>query len=147
MKSNSLLVAVLVLMLANPLAAGNGKKQLDRGMLEKMDAVACGAKQKGITGLGSLWASAGIEHVTSDEKLCPEYLLRTDDMEYRIRPTDKHPIVLPVGHESEFRVKKDRLYLRMADGDRKMRAYQVVSMKPLETEGSLDMSTDKPAEK
>ena len=145
MKSNSLLVSALVLMLATPLAAA--QKKPERGMLEKMDAVTCGAKQKGITGLGSLWASAGIERVTSDEKLCPEYLLRTDDMEYRIRPTDKHPTVLPVGHESEFKVKKDRLYLRMADGDRKMHAYQVVSMKPLETEGSLDTSTDKPAEK
>jgi hypothetical protein len=54
-------------------------------------------------------------------------------MEYQVRPTDKHPVVLPVGHEGEFKV-KGALYLRMAEGqgDRKMRAYQVVSEKPLD---------------
>lgn len=121
-----------------------GKNQPDRGMLEKMEAVPCGAKQRGITGLGSVFASAGLEHVNSDEKLCPEYLLRTDEMEYQIRPTDKHPVVLPVGHEGEFKLKKDRLFLKVPDGDRKTRAYQVVSMKPLETEGNLHNSGDKP---
>jgi hypothetical protein len=116
-------------------ANGKNKKQLDRAMLEKMEAVPCGAKQKGLTGLGSVWASAGITHVNSDEKLCPQYVLRTDEMEYQIRPTDKkHPVVLPVGQEIAFKIKKDRMFLKVADGDQKMRAYQVVAMRPTEAE-------------
>ena len=156
MKTSSLLavlILVLTLGIVAPLRAQDqdnearpGKKQLDRAMLEKMEAVPCGAKQKGITGLGYAFASAGLEHVTSDEKLCPEYLLRTDTMEYEVRPTDKHPVVLPVGHEGEFRIKGGALFLRMAEGqgDRKMRAYQVVSEKPLDnTAGSLGPTENK----
>jgi|SRR5579863_1591958 len=133
MKSKALLVAVIVLTIAAP--AGAKKKRAERGMIEKMEAVPCGAKQKGMTGLGSVWASVGIEHVNTDEKLCPQYLLRSDEMEYHIRPMDKkHPVILPVGEEGEFRVSKDRLYLRTVGGDRKNRAYQVVAMKPTESD-------------
>ncbi len=87
MKVKTLLVLALVLVAAVPVTADSKKKkQPDRAMLEKMDAVPCGAKQKGVTGLGSIWASVGITHINSDEKLCPRYLLRTDDMEYEIQP-------------------------------------------------------------
>jgi hypothetical protein len=122
----------LVLVALLPLSLeGKKKKPAERAMLEKMEAVPCGAKQKGLTGLGTIWASAGITHVNSDEKLCPQYMIRTDDMEYHIRPADyKHPIVLPVGQEIEFRIKKDRMLVKVPDGDGKERAYQVVAMKP-----------------
>jgi hypothetical protein len=91
-------ILTLVLVAAAPLTVTAKKKdQPERAMLEKMDAVPCGAKERGLTGLGSVWASAGITHVNSDEKLCPQYLLRTDEKEYEIRPTDgKHPTLLPV---------------------------------------------------
>jgi hypothetical protein len=122
----------LVVVAAVPLSAeGKKKKPVERAMLEKMEAVPCGAKQKGLTGLGTIWASAGITHVNSDEKLCPQYMMLTDDMEYHIRPADyKHPIVLPVGQEIEFRMKRDRMLVKVPDGDGKERAYQVVAMKP-----------------
>src|SRR6266852_6569680 len=104
MTSRTPLITALALMLAVTAFAGDKKKHNDRAMIEKMEAVPCGAKERGITGLGSVFASAGITHVNSDEKLCPQYLLRTDEMEYEIRPTDgKHPTVLPVGHEAEFK--------------------------------------------
>jgi hypothetical protein len=139
MKIEALLIATLVLVLAMPAGAGK-KKQSERGMIEKMEAVPCGAKEKGITGLGSVFASAGIEHVNSDEKLCPQYLLRSDEMEYHIRPMDKkHPVILPVGQEGEFRIDKDRLYLTVSEGNRKTRPYQVVAMKP--TGGDQDKAT------
>jgi len=126
------LIAALVLSMAVSLSAGgNKKKHAERGMLEKMEAVPCGAKEKGITGLGSIWASAGVTHVNSDEKLCPQYLLRTDEMDYHIRPKDgKHPVVLPVGQEVEFKIKNDKMFLKSPDGERKTRAYQVVAMEP-----------------
>jgi hypothetical protein len=150
MNSKRSLILVIILVSAIPLSAGNKKKQSDRGMLEKMDAVSCGAKQRGLTGLGSVWASAGITHVNSDEKLCPQYLLRTDEMEYEIRPTDgKHPSVLPIGHEAEFKIKKSHMFLTVPDsGDRKTRPYQVVAMRPTnsdkDSQSSSNKSPDKP---
>ena len=114
-----------------------------------MDAVTCGAKQRGLTGIGSVWASAGITHVNSDEKLCPQYLLRTDEMEYEIRPTDgKHPAMLPVGQEAEFVIKNNRMLLSVADsGDRKTRSYEVVAMRPTSSDNDAQNSSklsDKP---
>jgi hypothetical protein len=124
-------VLLLALISAMPLSAHDKKKDgSERGILEKMDAVPCGAKQTGLAGLGALWASAGITHINSNEKLCPQYLLRTDDMDYEIRPLDlKHATLLPLGHEGEFRIRKNEMILTMTAGsDQKPRDYEVVSM-------------------
>ena len=136
MRLKIFLVVSLVLAAAVPASSGEKKKkQPDRAMLEKMDAVPCGAKQKGVTGLGSIWASVGITHINSDEKMCPRYLLRTDEMEYELQPTDKkHPAILPVGQEVVFKIKKDRMSVKCPEGDKKTRNYEVVAMKPTESE-------------
>jgi hypothetical protein len=128
----SLLVAGLILLAAIPASAGGDKKKPpERALLEKMEAVPCGAKEKGVTGLGTVWASAGITHVNNDEKLCPQYMVVTDDMEYHIRPTDtKHPEILPIGKEIVFKIKKDHMILKVIDGDQKSLTYTVVAMKP-----------------
>jgi hypothetical protein len=132
MKGQTFVVTMFALMLAVPVFGGD-KKHSNRAMIEKMEAVPCGAKERGLTGLGSVFASVGATRVDSDEKLCPVYLLRTDDMEYQIRPVDhKHPVVLPVGKEGEFKISKDVMEMRVPDGDRKKRRYQVVGMKPIE---------------
>jgi hypothetical protein len=135
MNRNVPLVTMLALLLAVPGSAGdkNRKKHPDRAMVERMEAVPCGAKERGLAGLGSVFGSVGVTHVNSDEKLCPQYLLRTDDMEYHVRPLDhKHPKLLPVGQEAEFKLVKDRIDMRIPDGDRKMRPYQLVAMKPID---------------
>jgi hypothetical protein len=133
MNSKKVFITLLALLLAVPVFAREKKKHPDRAMIEKMEAVPCGAKEKGLTGLGSIFGSVGVTHVNSDEKLCPQYMLRTDDMEYHVRPLDhKHPVLLPVGQEGEFKVKNDKLDMRVVDGDHKMRHYQVVAMKPIE---------------
>jgi hypothetical protein len=143
MNARTLAVSVFILMAALPLSADNKKKRPEaRAMLETMEAVPCGAKEKGLTGLGTLWASAGITHVNSDEKLCPQYLLRTDDMEYHIRPTDlKHAVLLPVGQEIEFKIKKDRMFVKALDGDRKARSYNIVAMKPANLDSESQSSS------
>jgi hypothetical protein len=125
-------VLLLVLISAIPLNAHKKKKDVERGILEKMEAVPCGAKQTGLAGLGTLWASAGITRVNSNEKLCPQYLLRTDQMDYEIRPFDlKHATILPVGQEGEFKIKKNAMILTMTEGsDHKARRYEVVAMNP-----------------
>jgi hypothetical protein len=125
-------VLLLVLITAAPLCAHDKKKGTERGILEKMEAVPCGAKETGLAGLGTLWASAGITHVNSNEKLCPQYLLRTDEMDYQIRPMNlKHATILPIGKEGEFKIKKNEMILTMTAGsDQKARSYEVVAMDP-----------------
>ena len=148
MKRKSVLIATICLTLVIPVFAK--KKHAQRAMIEKMEAVPCGAKERGLTGLGSIWASVGATHVDSDEKLCPQYLLRTDDMEYHVRPLDhKHPRLLPVGQEGEFKISKDVIEMKIPDGDHKTRRYQVVAMKPIDHSdssemGSSSMRYDKP---
>jgi hypothetical protein len=141
-------VLALVVVAVFPLIAdGKKKSQPERAMLEKMEAVPCGAKQKGLSGLGSFWASVGITDVHSNEKRCPEYLLRTDGMDYKIRPIDlKHPVVLPIGHEVVFKIQKDRMMLRDPEGDKKVRSYEVVAMEPAEgtSRGNASARTEKP---
>ena len=113
MNVRAALIAGLIFLSAIPANAGGEKKKGERAMVEKMESVPCGAKEKGVTGLGTIWASAGITHVNNDEKLCPQYMVITDQMEYHIRPTDtKHPVVLPVGHEIVFKIKKDHMILK-----------------------------------
>jgi hypothetical protein len=125
-------VSLFALSFALPVFAGE-KKHAQRAMIEKMEAVPCGAKEHGVAGLGSVWASVGITSVNSDEKLCPQYMLHTDDMEYHVRPLDhKHPRLLPIGQEGEFKVHKDVIEMRIPDGDRTQRRYQVVAMKPID---------------
>ena len=137
MRFKSFFVLAVIVAAAVPARADKDKKKKepDRAMLEKMDAVPCGAKQKGVTGLGSIWASVGITHMSSDEKLCPRYLLRTDEMEYEIQPTNKkHPTVLPVGKEVVFKIKNDHMTVKCLDVDKKSRDYEVVAMKPTNPE-------------
>ncbi|HET6930307.1 MAG TPA: hypothetical protein VFI45_08295 [Candidatus Acidoferrum sp.] len=145
MKKTPIGLALVVVFLVAPGGEAKKKSDPDRGMLEKMDAVPCGAKQKGLSGLGSFWASVGITDVHATEKLCPQYLVRTDQMDYRIRPMDlKHPLILPVGHEIVMKMKKDRMLVRVPDGDKKMREYEVVGMEPVAPPTSENAST-KPA--
>lgn len=132
MKIKGSFVLFLALVSAVPLSAHGKKKGADRGILEKMEAVPCGAKETGLAGLGALWGSAGITHINSNEKLCPQYLLRTDQMDYQIRPIDlKHATILPIGQEGEFKIKKNEMILSMTAGsDQKPRSYEVVAMDP-----------------
>lgn len=126
------LVAGLVLFLLASLGAEAKKAPPQHGMLVRMESMECGVHQGGLAGLGGFWASIGVTKINSEDKLCPQYLLRTDTMEYHIRPLDKkHPVVLPVGHEATFRIHKDRMFVRVEDLDKKVREYQVVAEKAL----------------
>ena len=137
-------VLLLVLLSAVPLSGhAKKKKDVERGILEKMEAVPCGAKQRGLAGLGALWGSAGITHINSNEKLCPQYLLRTDTMDYEIRPLDlKHATILPLGKEGEFKIRKNEMILMIAD--QKARNYEVVAMNPANPDSGGSSSASLP---
>ncbi len=147
MNIKRIFVILLVLICsAIPLSAKKNK-DAGRGILEKMQAVPCGAKETGLAGLGTLWASAGITHVNSNEKLCPQYLLRTDEMDYQIRPMNlKHATILPIGKEGEFRIQKNEMILTMTAGsDQKARRYEVVAMEPANPDNGGSASSIPPA--
>jgi hypothetical protein len=140
----------LILVVSTIAESKDKKRHAPRGMVESMQSVPCGAKERGLAGLGSVFGSVGVQHVNSHEQLCTQYLFRTDEMEYHIRPLDtKHAALLPVGHEGEFKIKKDRMYLRAVDGEKKARPYQVVSMQPLNSESKAENAafrSEKPEE-
>lgn len=146
MNSRSSFAAGLTLVLLGSLGLQAKQKPPERGMLVRMESMECGVHQGGLAGLGGFWASIGVTKINSQEKLCPQYLVRTDTMEYHIRPLDrKHPTVLPVGHEALFRIHKDRMFLRVEDLDKSVRQYQVVAEKPL-SEGLPNQDTGDRAE-
>jgi hypothetical protein len=102
------------------------------GTITNMDAVPCGVDENsGKSFAGEILGTDGA-HKKSREMLCQEYVLRTDQVMYRIRPRDdKHPVLLPVGEHAQFRIKKDKLLLAVPELDGKEREYSVTSMQML----------------
>jgi hypothetical protein len=147
-KTSLIYTLSLVLAISSIAESKDKKKHAPRGMVESMQSVPCGAKERGLAGLGSVFGSVGVQHVNSHEQLCTQYLFRTDEMEYHIRPMDtKHAALLPVGHEGEFKIKKDRMYLKAVDGEKKARPYQVISMQPVNSESKAESAASRPVEK
>lgn len=105
-----------------------------KGQLLSMESVSCGyAEKSGNTFKGEILGTNG-GHKNTEEVLCQEYVLKSDQVMYRIRPRDeKHPVLLPVGQTAEFRTDKDKLLLKVEELDGKERAYIVVSMTPVES--------------
>ena len=124
---NTLLLAVL----CTSLAYAKDRPVTQSGTLLQMDSVECGTDQKsGKTFAGEILGTDAA-HQKMHTLLCPEYLLQTDRILYRIRPKDeKHPALLPVGEKAQFRMDKDHMRLRVEDLDDKERDYVVVSMAP-----------------
>ena len=104
-----------------------------KGRIQQMESVSCGyAENSSKTIMGEIVGTDGA-HKKTKEMLCQEYVLKTERVMYRIRPQDeKHPALLPVGEDAEFRINKDKLILRVNELDNKERDYVVVSMTPIE---------------
>lgn len=105
------------------------------GTITNMDAVPCGVDENsGKSFAGEILGTDGA-HKKSREMLCQEYVLKTSQVMYRIRPRDeKHPVLLPVGETAQFRVKKDKLLLAVPELDGREREYSVTSMQMLPAE-------------
>jgi len=111
---------VLASMLLAATAYAKEPKAYLSGKLLQMDSVQCGVNEKDAK-----------KNKKSQEVLCQEYVVQTDQVEYHIRPTDeKHPALLPVGENAQFRLDKNKMMLRMEGADTKEREYVVVSIKP-----------------
>src|SRR6266852_1915471 len=103
-----------------------------KGTLLRMDSTSCGLQEKGSKSLTGEILGTDAQSKKTQEMLCQEYVLQGERVVYRIRPKDdKHPVLLPIGETAQFRIHKDKLILRVAEGpDDKEREYIVVSMTP-----------------
>jgi hypothetical protein len=128
MRYKSLLLASI---LVATTAYAKEPKAFQSGKLVQMDSVKCGVDEKDAKSFAGEMIGTDSGHKKTEELLCQEYVLQTDKMIYRIRPKDaKHPVLLPVGEQAQFRMDKDKLLLRVEDLDSKEREYIVVSMTP-----------------
>lgn len=128
MKRLLILASLLLAAVATP---AKDKPAYERGTLLQMDSTSCGLAEKdGKTLAGEIFGTDG-QHKKTEQVLCQEYILQTDRVTYRIRPRDdKHPALLPIGETAEFRIRKDKLLLRVIESNDKEREYTVVSMTP-----------------
>jgi len=131
MKAQQILtVAALTAIVLSP-AAQAKEKHYQSGKLLRLYSVPCGMDQKNGKSLAGEMLGTDSAHMKTKELLCQEYVLQTDKIVYHIRPKDdKHPALLPIGEEAQFRLDKDKLVLRVEDLDDKDRDYIVVSMTP-----------------
>ncbi len=123
-------IVVAALLLAS-VAQAKGHKTYQTGKLLQMDSVECGVDEKDGKSFAGEMLGTDSGHKKSKELLCQEYILESDRVIYHIRPKDdKHPVLLPVGEQAQFRLEKDKMILRVEDLDDKDREYIVVSMTP-----------------
>jgi hypothetical protein len=101
------------------------------GTLLRMESTECGVDEtSGNSVVGEL-VGTDSAHKKTEALLCQEYVLQSDTMIYRLRPTDaKHPTLLPVGEAVRFRIQKDKMVLQVEHGNSKERKYRVVSVTP-----------------
>ncbi len=132
----------LAILLFASVAMANDHKNYEKGNLVQMESVACGYAENSGKGIGGAILGTDSAHKKTKEMLCPEYVMQSQHIIYRIRPKDdKHPALLPVGEDVQFRIDKDKMRLRVPESDGKEREYIVVSMTP-----RADTSTAKASE-
>ena len=111
------------------IAQAKGPRFYEKGTLMEMKSVECGVDAKGAEGIGGMLGVDDSHHTKSRQMLCQEYLLRGDKMDYKIRPREeKHPALLPIGQQADYRIQKDRMHLMVPELDNREREYIVVSV-------------------
>ncbi|MFZ1140333.1 MAG: hypothetical protein ABR881_05370 [Candidatus Sulfotelmatobacter sp.] len=114
-------------------------KPYQTGKLVQMDSVQCGTAEKDATSFAGEVLGNDSGNKKTQEVLCQEYVLQAERVIYRIRPRDeKHPVLLPVGEQAQFRLQKDKMLLRVEDEGGKEREYIVVSMTPRSDSSTAD---------
>ena len=142
MRSNWMLCVVLGLASA---AFAKDPKPYQTGKLLQMDSVQCGTAEKASTSVAGEMLGTDSGSKKTQEVLCQEYVLQAERVIYHIRPRDeKHPVLLPVGEQAQFRLQKDKMLLRVEDLDSKEREYIVVSMTPRSDSTSADATPSRP---
>jgi hypothetical protein len=140
MRSKVLMATIMLL----SLAYAKEPKRFQTGILLQMDSADCGYDEKSGKSFAGEMLGTDSGHKKTRALLCPEYVLQSDRVTYRIRPKDeKHPALLPVGEKAQFRLEKDKMMLRVEDLDSKEREYIVVSMTPREDSKTSESMSSK----
>ena len=125
--------ALVTCLLFAGVCAAKEHDDYQKGTLLRMDSTSCGVQEKGGKSMTGELLGTDAQNKKTKEVLCQEYVLQSERVVYRIRPTDdKHPVLLPIGETAQFRLHKDKLILKVAELDGKEREYTVVSMTPRE---------------
>jgi hypothetical protein len=139
MRSKLMLCAVVALA---SVAFAKEPKPFQTGKLLQMDSVPCGTAEKHGNSIAGEMLGTDSGTKKTQEVLCQEYVLQAERTIYRIRPRDeKHPVLLPVGDQAQFRLEKDKMVLRVEDLDNKDREYIVVSMTPRSDSSTADATS------
>ena len=120
------------LLFVTTLAVAKDNRYYQSGTLAEMNATECGYHEK--SGKGFVGSLIGTDSSSKDirQTLCQEYVLKAEKVTYRIRPRkEKKAELLPIGERIEFRIKKDKMLLRIGDSDKELE-YSVVSMVAVE---------------
>src|ERR1700682_6556503 len=142
MRSKWMLCAVLGMASA---AYAKEPRTYQTGKLLQMDSVQCGMAEKDAKSLAGEMLGTDSGNKKTQEVLCQEYVVQAERVIYRIRPRDeKHPVLLPVGEQAQFRLQKDKMLLRVEDLDGKEREYIVVSMTPRADSSTAEASPTRP---
>src|SRR5437867_4110661 len=131
---NTKLCALVGCLLLAGVCAAKEHEDYQKGTLLRTDSAPCGMQEKGGKSVAGELLGTDSQSKKTQEVLCQEYVLQGEKVVYRIRPKDdKHPVLLPIGETAQFRLHKDKLILKVAEGgDDKEREYIVVSMTPRE---------------
>ena len=132
MKRHMKITVFATVLFVSTLATAKENRFYQTGLLAEMNATECGYHEK--SGKGFVGTLIGTDSGNRDvrQTLCQEYLLKADKVTYRIRPhKEKKAHLLPIGERIEFRIKKDKMLLRVGDGDKEIE-YNVVSMVAVE---------------
>ena len=134
----SKLTLCVVLALAST-AFAKEPKPFQTGKLLQMDSVSCGMAEKDAKSFAGEMLGTDSTHKKTQEVLCQEYILQTERVIFRIRPKDdKHPELLPIGEQAQFRLQKDKMLLMVEGFDNKEHEYIVVSMTPRSDASTAD---------
>ena len=121
-------VLIVVVMCTAVLSARNASRNR-LGVLLRMESVPCGAVEASAFSKAVLGAPAPVP--VQDDRLCQEYVLRSEGLYYRIRSRDrKHPVLLPIGEQAQFRLHRDRMLLQVEDFDSKSYEFTVLAIVP-----------------
>jgi hypothetical protein len=119
---------IVVVIFTSVLGAKNASRNR-LGVLLRMESVPCGALEASAFSKALLGAPTPAP--VQDERLCQEYVLRSEGLYYRIRSRDrKHPVLLPIGEQAQFHLHRDRMLLQVEDFDSKEYEFSVLAIVP-----------------
>jgi hypothetical protein len=101
------------------------------GKLIHMDSMQCDGVNNDVQHTSVETANAV---AAQTETPCPEYVLETNQVTYRIVSSNaKHPEPLPIGESALFRLQNGKMLLRVPAFDNQEREYIIVSMSTRES--------------